>query len=88
MSKVEVAAFYVEKIPAPALNVRGADLCPLVLFSKTLYEGLTGGRYGQDSCGHFRGSCFDLLLPRVYLRPPKCWRRKDLQLEVEVNLTY
>lgn len=73
MTRVEVAAFLVEKVMAPALSIRGANLYPLVLFSKTLYEGLTGGRYGQDSCEYFGRSSFDLFLPRICLRPQKFW---------------
>lgn len=35
----------VEKVTAPAPSMRGANLYPLVLISKTFYEGLSGGTY-------------------------------------------
>lgn len=71
-TRVAVADLLVEKVTAPALIVRGANLYPLILFSKTLYKGFTGGRYEQDSCEYSRGSCFDLFLPRICPWPLKC----------------
>lgn len=44
-SRIAVADMLVEKVTAPAPSMRGANLYPLVLISKTFYEGLSGGTY-------------------------------------------